>query len=566
MQANTNVSIDTTPIGALTAEFVQRYWKFSPSSATYAGVAGFDHLLDEYAYQSPEYIAYLQEFVDRIVTTPLYSDAERIAATVFEYELRGEIEDSRYGYDHRAWGVIVSPAATIKELFDVMESDTAEQRSAIRSRIAQIPRALRQWREEITAAATDGHVNSRHATLETITQFRQFAQSAIYAGIIASLPEDGTEPGIDLTVVGALADEAHAVTATFLEKEYLPRTRDNLGVGREAYAQLAKGYTGCSIDLDAAHRSASLEIREIAEEMRQLATSIYPDAASVADALERLDSDPRHLITSHEELIAKITTLVDDATLALVDQFTVPEAIRVCEVRLDDDAMDAAPSYMGPSDDLVRPGAIIYPTMGATAWPLWRQVSTIYHEGVPGHHLQVATSTLQRDSLTQYQRMLSWNAGYGEGWALYAERLMDELGFFNEPAYRLGHLMDRAMRVARVVIDIGLHLGLPDPSGRPWTYDSAVNWFQSMTLLPRDYVESEINRYIAWPGQAISYKVGEQRWLDARAKALAAGISLPEFHKTMLEAGSMPLEVFVSYVDGYIERSKASKRAVPHVV
>ena len=171
----TSTAIDATPVGALAAEYVQRYWQHNPSAATYAGVKGFDHLLDDYGPDNSAMQALDEEFLQRLAATPTATDAERVAAEVFEHELRAELIAHRTGYGMRAWGVITSPASEIRELIELMDTDTPAQRGAVVSRIRQIPRALTQWHELLLSAHRDGNVNSRHATLETIRQFRQIA-------------------------------------------------------------------------------------------------------------------------------------------------------------------------------------------------------------------------------------------------------------------------------------------------------------------------------------------------------------------------------------------------------
>lgn len=543
--------IDGTPVGVLAQEYVERYWPLNPAAATYAGVKGYDHILDDYSYDGTAQRTLDEEFLTRLATTPIGSEAERLAVEVFEHDLRNAIQADENGFGYRAWGVVTSPASEIQELIALMERDTTDSRANIIARIEQIPRALRQWRESLLAAHADGHANSRHATLETIKQFAKIAEEGNYAEAVTNLEE-----GLD-SFIGARADEAHAETASFLVETYLPLTRDQIGVGEEAYSFEAAGYTGTSIELRAAYADACAEIEEIKAEMRELGRMIFPDARSIEEVTTRLDNDPRYKVSSRDELVERIRRIVDDATKALSDEFTIPDEIRHCEVKLDDESMDASPYYIGPSDDLSRPGAMYYPTLGNDEFCIWRNVSTIYHEGIPGHHLQVAVAAIQRDSLTAYQRLLSWNSGYGEGWALYAERLMDELGYFKDPAFRLSHLIDRALRVARVVVDIGLHLELEPPFAGDWSFESAVEYFTKCTLLPREYVTSEINRYIAWPGQAISYKVGESRWLDARRTAIDSGMSVAEFHEAMLVTGAIPLDVF----DRYVERVVAKTRS-----
>jgi uncharacterized protein (DUF885 family) len=240
--------------------------------------------------------------------------------------------------------------------------------------------------------------------------------------------------------------------------------------------------------------------------------------------------------------------------------FDIDPRIRHCDVKLAAEGGAAAPYYVPPSEDLSRPGSTWYPTLGHTTFPKWWAVSVWYHEAVPGHHLQCATSTLQRDRQSRFQRLAGWTSGYGEGWALYAERLMDELGYFDDPGIEMGYLSNQALRAARVVLDIGAHLHLPIPvgrgglSGRVFDRSSMVAFLAEQALLADDFAQSEADRYLGLPGQAISYKVGERVWLDTRESArrrLGAAFDLKHWHSYGLRLGPMGLDPFAELMGGY---------------
>ena len=175
--------------------------------------------------------------------------------------------------------------------------------------------------------------------------------------------------------------------------------------------------------------------------------------------------------------------------------------------------------YIPPTEDLSRPGTTWYPTLGHKRFNFWHIASTWYHEAVPGHHLQFATAALEKDRLSRFQRTGAWISGYGEGWALYAERFMDELGAFDEPSLELGYLSGQALRAARVVVDIGMHCGFKAPNGKVWDAQSGFELLVDNAMMAPDFAKSEIERYLGWPGQAISYKVGERFWMEIREAA-----------------------------------------------
>jgi uncharacterized protein (DUF885 family) len=189
---------------------------------------------------------------------------------------------------------------------------------------------------------------------------------------------------------------------------------------------------------------------------------------------------------------------------------------------------------------------------GVTRFAPWRELTTVYHEGVPGHHLQIAQALTNGGELNSWRRLLSWNSGHGEGWALYAERLMDEFGFLSTPGERLGMLDGQRMRAARVVVDLGVHLGLPAPER--WgggTWDAAKAWelLKANVNMDHQFLRFELNRYLGWPGQAPSYKIGQRLWEQARADAqarLGAAFDLKTWHTRALNLGSVPLSLLPS--------------------
>ena len=190
---------------------------------------------------------------------------------------------------------------------------------------------------------------------------------------------------------------------------------------------------------------------------------------------------------------------------------------------------------------------------GVEDFATWREVTTVYHEGVPGHHLQVAQTMLRTDLLNRWQRIACWVSGHGEGWALYAERLMEELGYLEDPGARLGMLDAQAFRAARVIIDIGMHLELEIPRDNPFGLRPGERWNAELGLRvpPRALPDgdrvprAELNRYLGWPGQAPSYKVGERIWLQAREEAKqrkGSAFDLRAFHRDALNLGSIGLD------------------------
>jgi uncharacterized protein (DUF885 family) len=191
--------------------------------------------------------------------------------------------------------------------------------------------------------------------------------------------------------------------------------------------------------------------------------------------------------------------------------------------------------------------------VGRPTFSTWQEVTTVYHEGVPGHHLQVGQTAYRSELLNRWQRTMCWVSGHGEGWALYAERLMDDLGYLEDPGHKLGMLDGQSLRAARVIIDIGMHLELEIPPdnpfgfapGRTWTADLGLEFLRQHCRLEDAVIRFEHLRYLGWPGQAPSYKVGERIWLQAREdvrERKGADFDLKAFHRAALDLGSLGLD------------------------
>ncbi|MEU3755570.1 DUF885 domain-containing protein, partial [Streptomyces olivoreticuli] len=322
-------------------------------------------------------------------------------------------------------------------------------------------------------------------------------------------------------------------------------------VGRERYARWSRLWNGTDLDLDEAYAYGWSEFHRILAEMRTEAEKILPGAKSPWEALAHLDVHGPH-IEGVEEVRVWLQELMDEAIEALDGtHFELAERVKRVESRIAPAGSAAAPYYSSPSEDFSRPGRTWLPTMGETRFPEYDLVSTWYHEGVPGHHLQLAQWAHVADRLSRYQTTVGHVSANCEGWALYAERLMDELGFLGDPGRRLGYLDAQMMRSTRVIVDIGMHLELAIPEDSPfhpgerWTPELAREFFGLHSGRPAGFVDSELVRYLGMPGQAIGYKLGERAWLagrDAARKAHGDAFDAKAWHMAALSQGSLGLD------------------------
>ena len=317
-------------------------------------------------------------------------------------------------------------------------------------------------------------------------------------------------------------------------------------IGRERYSLLSQTFLGAKIDLDETYQWGIEELARVTAEQEAVANEILP-GATVKEAIAHLDADPTNKLHSTEELQAWMQNLSDTAIEKLgATHFDIPEQLRTLECMI-------APTnsgviyYTGPTDDFSRPGRMWWSVpAGVTEFDTWRETTTVYHEGVPGHHLQIATQVYNRAELNDWRRLASWCSGHGEGWALYAERLMQELGFLDNPADRLGMLDGQRMRAARVVLDLGVHLGKPrlDGTGK-WDFEYALDFMSKNVNMSPEFINFEVHRYFGWPGQAPSYKIGQRIWEQIRDEAKAragANWDIKKFHKDALNLGALGLD------------------------
>lgn len=347
-----------------------------------------------------------------------------------------------------------------------------------------------------------------------------------------------------------VAEKAASETAIFLKNEYLPIAMPNDAVGADRYAVWARYFTGAKLDLRATYEWGVEELKVINARMWEIAEQIKPGAKTLREVADHLDHDPKYVIKGAENVIKYLQDFTDAAIKRMDGEyFEIDDRIKICEARLAPEGSASAPYYNPPSEDLSRPGTTWIPMLGKDEVSSWHLVSTWYHEAVPGHHLQCATVAIEKDRLSRFQINAAWISGYGEGWALYAERFMNELGAFDEPGIEMGYLSAQALRAARIVVDIGMHLGYSDFNGEVWNADSARKLLNEQALLDEEHSRSETDRYLGWPGQAISYKVGERVWMKAREDArarLGATFSLKKFHTYALKIGPMGLDPFAA--------------------
>ena len=546
------------PVDAIADAYVDDYCALDPVTATYLGVPGHEDRLTDYSpagFAAREALT-RKALADAAAATPV--DArEQVAQEAFLERLGLEVEMYDAWVPQSEISVLASPLHHMRSVFDLMDTEGDAAWRHIDARLAAFPEALDGVRTSLLESADAGHVAAVRQIRAVADQIRYWTGQKGSGGDFFANLVAGAGVGDSLTAdLARHAREASDATATFgrfLDDDLAPRGRESDACGRERYALGSRYFLGTAIDLEETYAWGWEELARIEQAMAEVADRIVP-GGTVHDAVAALDADPARSIAGKAAFAAWMQELADRTIEEMAGvHFDIPEPIRRIECRIAPTS-DGGIYYTGPSEDFTRPGRMWWAVPdGIDTFSTWREVTTVYHEGVPGHHLQVAQTAYRSELLNRWQRLMCWVSGHGEGWALYAERLMDDLGYLDDPGDKLGMLDAQAFRAARVVVDIGMHLQLEIPTDNPvgfhpgetWDHDLGVEFMQQHTSMDDEQIHFEVNRYLGWPGQAPSYKVGERIWLQSRddAKArLGDRFDLKAFHRAALDLGSIGLD------------------------
>ena len=551
-----------SPIFAFADQVVERMAKSDPLFATGAGIRGYDHLLPDFSIE--QQLRDQQETSEELRAlgeVTITNDVDRIAKEVLRERLSAQLALMEGGELRRTFSVLDSPVSAIRQVFELMAINTPDDADTVRTRLDQVRQSIGSWRSAVEVSAAAGELPAVRHVLGVANQAQTTADGAFveFATRVAeSASVDLVSSGLRSAAEGA--ELAYGALADWLRTEVAPLAGHHEACGAERYQLWSTYWSGATLDLHELYEWGYQDLRRINTRMWEIANELLPGASSLVAVAEHLDKDPARAIVGTEDLIARLKAFTA-ATVIEMDgvHFDIDDRIKFCDARIAPEGSAAAPFYINPSEDLSRPGTTWFPTLGRTTFSWWSLASTWYHESVPGHHLQIATALLSADRQSRFHRLVGETSGYCEGWALYAERLMDELGYFSDLGDELGYLANQALRAARIVVDVGLHLELDAPrdlgvlgdlgdcSGKRWTPEMAVAVLEEWAIQNHDMSVSEVDRYLGLPAQAISYKVGERIWLDAREQAktrLGERFSLKDFHAHALVLGPLGLDSF----------------------
>lgn len=465
-----------------------------------------------------------------------------VLALALDERLNSDLALDDIGFTTALLAPLATPVHQVREVFDDLPHESPAEWDRVADHLAQVPGALADYASTLTEAAASGHVVAVRQVLTVAEQCERWIATDgddFYRRLVASGPSSGA-----LAAGAEAATTATAAFVDFLRNDLLPRATEQDAVGRDVYAVTARAFLGDDVDLEETYAFGWDELRRLTEEMEAVAAQLGASSVDAAAAL--LDAEPTSRLSS-EQLLTWLQARVDEVVEAVDGvHFDLPSVARRPECRIAS-ATSGVMYYTAPDASFARPGRIWWAPPADGVSFTWREVTTVHHEGVPGHHLQIAVSMAEK-GLHPWQRSMAHVHGYVEGWAHYAERCAAELGLLRTPGELLGMLFGQRWRAARIVIDMGLHLGLPIPAGNGltdatrWSWDVGVDVLRTASGADESMARFEVARYLGWPAQALAFRVGARLWRDVRAEAESRpGFDARDFHMQALRLGPMGL-------------------------
>ena len=541
-----------TDIDRIAEDYVHRAAVLNPELNVWTGLEGDKAGYGDYSPAGREAMASLaRDVLAKLDAAQPADDIDWVTKTDLARELQLELDIDAAGWGDRDLNNLASPASSIRDIFDLMPTAAEHDWDDIAQRMRNVPGAIDGYIASLRAGIASGNTPAARQIDNVLEQYGDYAAGSGFfhqfaAGAKAGETELPESLQRDLAKAAGEATDAHERFATFLRDELAASANPVDAVGREFYSLMSRRFLGAEIDLDETYAWGIEELDRMRSEQEAIANEIKP-GASVQEAIEFLDGDASRKLHGTDALKAWMQRTSDQAVEELGrTHFDIAEPIKALECMI-------APTetggiyYTGPADDFSRPGRMWWSVpKGITEFDTWRELTTVYHEGVPGHHLQIAQQTYNRGELNLWRRAFAGTSGHAEGWALYAERLMESLGYLDDPADRLGMLDGQRMRAARVVLDIGVHLGKPRLDGTgEWDFDYAFEFMKQNVNMNEPFVRFEVNRYFGWPGQAPSYKIGQrifEQIRDAAKDAEGDAFDLKRFHTRVLNSGGVGLD------------------------
>lgn len=543
-----------TDVDQIANEYFEKILDLNPVQATELGRKGVETLYPDYSPAGEKAFARLTKKTLKKVDNVLpIDDVDLVTLDALQERLSLYRKQYKAGFGGWQLNNIASVPQEVRSVFDLMKRNTQQDWEHIIGRMHRVTEALEGYIQTLEAAREEGKVAPRRQVDIVIEQTAAYyAPGGFFDDLAAEVAE--AVPALkDEAAAGAeAAKEGYRRLNSYLVEKLQPVAPSRDAVGRKAYSLHSRSFLGTTIDLDETYAWGVKELESIIARQREVAEEIEP-GASIERAKQLLDEDPARQLHGTDELKAWMQKLADAAVENLAgSHFEIGGPMRRIECCIAP-TNEGGIYYTGPSPDFSRPGRMWWSVPeGEDTFTTWRETSTVYHEGVPGHHLQIAIATALKGTMNSWRTNMLWVSGHGEGWALYAERLMEELGYLKDPGDRMGMLNAQRMRAARVVFDIGVHCEMPIPDewaeqlgvepGTIWTSELGYEFLKLNLDESEGHLRFEFLRYLGWPGQAPSYKIGERLWLELRDQAVRRGDDMRAFHTRALLLGSVGLD------------------------
>ena len=543
-----------TDVDQIANEYFEKILDLNPVQATELGRKGVETLYPDYSPAGEKAFARLTKKTLKKVDNVLpIDDVDLVTLDALQERLSLYRKQYKAGFGGWQMNNIASVPQEVRSVFDLMKRNTQQDWEHIIGRMHRVTEALEGYIQTLEAAREEGKVAPRRQVDIVIEQTAAYyAPGGFFDELAAEVAEAVPSLKDEATAGAEAAKEGYRRLNSYLVEKLQPVAPSRDAVGRKAYSLHSRSFLGTTIDLDETYAWGVKELESIIARQREVAEEIEP-GASIERAKQLLDEDPARQLHGTDELKAWMQKLADAAVENLADtHFEIGGPMRRIECCIAP-TNEGGIYYTGPSPDFSRPGRMWWSVPeGEDTFTTWRETSTVYHEGVPGHHLQIAIATALQGTMNSWRTNMLWVSGHGEGWALYAERLMEELGYLKDPGDRMGMLNAQRMRTARVVFDIGVHCEMPIPAewaeqlgvepGTIWTSELGYEFLKLNLDESEGQQRFEFLRYLGWPGQAPSYKIGERLWLELRDQALRRGDDMRAFHTRALLLGSVGLD------------------------
>jgi len=574
--AQTTTQIKPSHTAAQLNAFYAAEWEYQlerhPEMATYVGDTRFNDRLSDYsAVEQVREAAHDREQLKRLRAIPATGLDEK--QTISREMMLRQLEAAVESYRLKEWEMPVSQMngvyLDLAAMYSQMPFRNVQDYRNYIARLRQVPRVFDQEIAVMRLGMRDHLMEPRYLLDKVSVQAQDIASSAPEKSPFA-LPLAHFPAEMSTTEQQALRNEllatiaqnvlpAYARFATFVRNTYAPAGRTDEGIwalpnGEALYRNAIREHVQTTMDANAIFDEGMREVHAIEAQMLALAkTQGYEDLPSFH---AHIQSDPKLRATSAEQLLGLYQRYEDQARSKLAEVVPVAPKLALEVVPMDSfRAPSAVPADYSPGSMASdRPGRVNVNLYNPTSRLLLNVEAIAYHEGLPGHHLQFSFADGLKD-LPAFRRFASYDA-YSEGWALYAEQLGKELGFYQDPYSEYGRLQNEMWRAIRLVVDTGVH-------EKHWTRQQMVDFFKQHTAMDEQNIQTEVDRYISWPGQALSYRLGQQKILELRERArarLGSRFDVRQFHARVLSLGPVPLDVLDASVTRWIdEESKTTK-------